>query len=166
MDARNRAFEPSALKEFCAPYMTAGSDPVSSPIRLEWRLSPAQFEEVERIVASVEPELLRRGFDEQRVNWFKIALRELVENAIEHGCRGRPHGEVRVACGLEKSALHLVVHDDGPGFDHAQKLASESDRLMKPVNRGRGLLLISRMGAQIQFDVRQGTRAEVTIQGG
>jgi signal transduction histidine kinase len=60
-----------------------------------------------------------------------LLLQPLVENAVRHGiAKLSSGGEIRVVTTHEGSALHLLVSDNGPGFD---------DREISPARAGLGL---------------------------
>ncbi|MCZ7648537.1 MAG: ATP-binding protein [Planctomycetota bacterium] len=131
--------------------------------RLVAFFSPSGEDLRERIVAAAEVELLARGFKLKRVDQFKIALRELMENALEHGCRDRPEAVVRVECRIADREATMVVIDDGPGFDFQTTVKKEETVYLRPQNRGRGLLLVARIGRVVRFETNGGTRAEVVV---
>jgi serine/threonine-protein kinase RsbW len=81
------------------------------------------------------------GFGAEDIGAIEVALEEALLNAIRHGNRGDPARKVRVAYGTADDILHVLVSDEGQGFDPAAVPDPTS-----PENRerpgGRGLLLI------------------------
>lgn len=99
--------------------------------------------EVELLARYVELMQLRFG-DRILVEWAVadaalgarvpfLVLQPLVENAYEHGLRGRETGgRVRIEAARAGERLHLVVEDDGAGLD------GEAGSIIGPGNAGTG----------------------------
>jgi Ca-activated chloride channel family protein len=132
--------------------------------KIRAELTPQRREEVHDVVASVEREMQARGYETERVERCKTVLRELLDNALEHGCLGRPAGLARAECHITDHYARVVVSDDGPGFDYPDKLAEEQAKALEPSQRGRGLLLIARLSDRVDFQTQQGTRAEAVVE--
>lgn len=115
-------------------------------------------------VGAAETELKSRGYEAERVNTFTLVLRELIDNALEHGCAGRPDGSVSVECHIADYYARIIVADDGPGFDYQAKLEEEEANKLEGGKRGRGLLVISNGADRVDFQMRNGTRAEAVIE--
>ncbi|HYG73676.1 MAG TPA: anti-sigma factor antagonist [Planctomycetota bacterium] len=135
--------------------------------RIRAELSPGWPERVLEVVEALARRAERLGYNHERVNRIKLALRELLENALEHGCFNKPGGVVRAECQVSTSYASIIVTDEGPGFDYKAKLSQEQADVLKPGQRGRGLLLISRLADRVHFTSSPaGTRAEVVIHRG
>ena len=132
--------------------------------KLQAELSPKRPEEVMDVVSAAELELLGQKYDSERIDKFKLALRELLENALEHGCAGLPDAMVRVECQITANYARMTVWDDGPGFDYAAKLKEEQKKVLEPGKRGRGLLLLKRLADRIEFQTGNGTRVELVLE--
>ena len=61
-----------------------------------------------------------------------LAINELVQNALEHGFRGRTSGTVRISIGLTPEEVAILVSDNGRG-------------LPEPLQRGLGLELVENL---------------------
>lgn len=86
----------------------------------------------------------------------KIALREALANAAEHGNGFRPDRSIRVQGRADREKLSIEVEDEGPGFDHARTLR-ELARQGARRERGRGLRFMKGLADQVRFE-RGGSR--------
>ena len=57
------------------------------------------------------------GFEKNKADKFKIALREACNNAIEHGNKLDKNKEVHVSFLIKEDSLEVDVSDEGEGFD-------------------------------------------------
>jgi anti-anti-sigma factor len=90
-------------------------------------------------------------------------LRELLDNAFNHGSRNRPDGIVQADCLVTDNYARCVVYDNGPGFDYPAQLKREEEGHLKAGTRGRGLLLVARAVDRIEVDTSKGSRFEVVL---
>jgi anti-anti-sigma factor len=132
--------------------------------RMRAVLSPRRREEVHDLVEGLDKELRTRNYEDERVERCKLVLRELLDNALEHGCRDRPEAVTHAECHVSDNYARLVVIDDGPGFDYESKLKEEQESALSPSRRGRGLLLINRLSNRVDYQFEGGTRAEAVIE--
>lgn len=86
----------------------------ANPRWIELRL-PASFQ----VAASLSDFLatLQADIDETTREKASIAFRELINNAIEHGCKGDPEGMVVVSCVRMTRGILYRIQDPGRGFD-------------------------------------------------
>lgn len=110
----------------------------------------AEFdEEVVDLDVTVSEDLAVRS-----VEGIEFALRNLVENAVEHPGRERPHVEVR-AFG-DDSDVRIEVHDDGDGIPK-QEVETISDASENPLQHGSGIGLwavkwiVDRSEGEVEF---------------
>ncbi|ELZ95119.1 HTR-like protein [Haloferax mucosum ATCC BAA-1512] len=95
----------------------------------------------------------------------KLLVRELVENALEHG---GDDPTVRVSIYDVDSDLVVCVADDGPGVPDYERSVVE-DGSESPLQHGSGLGLwavrwtVDSLGGQLTFDVDDGTTATVRL---
>lgn len=76
---------------------------------------PASFqvaESLDSFFVNIPSEL-----DQETRHVIAAAFRELVNNAIEHGCKGDPDGMVSVSCVRMKRGILYRIKDPGWGFD-------------------------------------------------
>lgn len=91
----------------------------------------------EQIVAGME----QRGFSPRDVFGVRLALEEALVNAIKHGNRMDPEKYVQIDWTLSDSGVHIVIEDEGEGFN-VQDVPDPTDdeNLDKP--GGRGIMLM------------------------
>lgn len=100
----------SAARSVRLPDVTGeGSRPVYSAT------FPAEAAAVSRVRGEAAAVAAEHGFSEREVCDVRIAVSEVVTNAVVHAYGGRP-GEIRVTAFLDGDELRIVVADDGPGM--------------------------------------------------
>ena len=90
--------------------------------------------------------LISHRVDDESVQGVLLACSEAVANAIEHGYRDDPFGQVEIAATVSAEAVEVVVADRGVWRP------ARSD-----VSRGRGLQLIRQVMDHVSFDRSAGT---------
>jgi serine/threonine-protein kinase RsbW len=93
------------------------------------------------------------GYPDDAVLGMGLALDEAIANGFDHGTRGDPAKEVRVAYHVGRRRVFAEVEDDGDGFTPgavADPLAPEN--LGRP--DGRGLLLMRELTTSIRHNAR------------
>lgn len=97
--------------------------------------------------AELEPEFLCN---------LELVLREMLANAIEHGCSlaaaqssSQQNLKVKIKVKLSSSILELSVQDPGPGFNW---LKQDLKNMPKFQARGRGLKIIYKLSNQLNFN--------------
>ncbi len=114
-------------------------------------------EEVERIILSLD------SFD-HRIDdlTFRVemALREMLANAIEHGCRS---GEEKILIEVEAvpGRVKISVSDPGDGFDWR---SANLDHMPVLEEKGRGLGMIKQAADELKFN-EKGNRITVIFSG-
>ncbi len=96
------------------------------------------------------PEAAR--IDMERV---RVALREALANAAEHGNGFRPEARIRVHARADRELLALEVEDQGRGFD-PDRVAAPRRRGGRS-ERGRGIRFMRAMADRVRFE-RGGSR--------
>lgn len=97
---------------------------------------------------------------------LEIALRNLVDNAIQHG---KPAGEVTVSVAREGNRVEIAVRDDGPGFppQQAQRLGERFLRGQASEGSGLGLSIVQVIaalhGGSVQIAGASGGGARVAL---
>ncbi len=127
-----------------------------SSTRISFSIS-AESEMVNHIMGMAE--YFVRNNASSNIKDVTIVLRELLNNAIEHGCRNNKDG--RVLCSLEITAserVKIVVEDDGEGFDFRQIDFSLPET--EPPREHRGLILVHALSERIEFN---GTGNRLTV---
>lgn len=101
----------------------------------------------ERIIQSLE------SFDYPARDIFcvRLAIEEAVTNAIKHGNKRDASKKVFVRCLVDERRVHLVVEDEGPGFDLAEVPDPTADEnLDKP--SGRGIRLMQSFLTAVEYN--------------
>lgn len=75
---------------------------------------PCQLENVDRVLAMLEPE--DSLLDAKRHEEMCTAVREILMNAIEHGGRNNPDLFVDLTCIKTHDSVMVWIRDPGPGF--------------------------------------------------
>jgi len=79
-----------------------------------------------------------------------FAINELVDNAFEHGCRGRGNLSVTYRLEMHGPTLCVTVNDEGDGFDFAAVTARRIE-LDPERQRGHGLIYIRHVASDLVF---------------
>lgn len=120
---------------------------------------PSDLRLVDQVVEEVRAFARERGVE--RAPGLGLILRELVNNAIEHGNRNEQERKVAVRVeSVGPMRFKVVVQDQGEGFDHA----SLDLRLSEDPNqeRNRGLPMVNAYADELSFD-KDGTRATAYV---
>ena len=126
-------------------------------------LSPETKEALEDIVGAIRSALADFGHAPEFIDRAESVTRELVMNALEHGCKGADEPRVEVETRCSRNYFKVVVEDNGPGFDakatleEASASASDTSR-----SRGRGLLIVREMVDELDSN-EKGNRVSATI---
>lgn len=104
---------------------------------------------VDRLVNYAHDFIKQFGYDV--FSEFRIVLRELLINAVEHGNKNIPHKTV--TCNITKlddSIFKITVIDEGEGFDYSQIDMSISKDMNQV--RHRGLAIIKSFSKKVEFN--------------
>ena len=88
-----------------------------------------------------------------------IAFLEAVNNAIVHGNKKNEEKDVIVNITIEKGELHIVVKDQGKGFDYENVPDPTAPENIENIS-GRGIFLMRKLSDKLIFD-ENGTKAEL-----
>jgi signal transduction histidine kinase len=107
------------------------------------------------------------GTEIRAVRDIDLGIKNLVENALQHGDDGTPP-TVTVTATAEANTVTVVVADDGPGIPAQEiEVIEEGRETALDHASGLGLWLVKRVvtqsGGQLSFDVSDGTRVELTL---
>lgn len=111
------------------------------------------YEEMDRAAAGVLRSMDRQGFRDTAIRKMKIALAELLVNALEHGNRKDPTKRVIIGYTADAYRVKVSVMDEGDGF----KPSSIPDPTLEGnviKDRGRGLFLARHFVDKIQFNAK------------
>lgn len=106
--------------------------------------------ETRRVHGRIEHLLRRHQFEEREVFCIKLALEEALINAIKHGNQMDRSKKVTVACRIQGDRFHVVITDEGCGFDPSDVPDPKAaENLERPC--GRGLLLMKYYMTEVVF---------------
>lgn len=93
---------------------------------------------------------------------FRVVLRELLINAIEHGNASDPkrHVTCSVTIGERGDCVHLCIEDEGEGFSYRDLNMSLSENARTMTNRG--YRLIGNLSRRLGFN-EKGNRVSVCV---
>lgn len=123
--------------------------------RLTFEISAVPAE-VDALCARADAWLLQGGLGTQS---FPVAmlLRESLNNSMLHGCGSDPGRLIRCDLRRGHSWLHIMVEDDGPGFDWPVRLECRAD--IEDCH-GRGLQIYQLYADKVEFN-RRGNRVRL-----
>ena len=108
----------------------------------------ASAEEVDRVCCALRTRIAAAGYDYALFK-IELILRELLNNAVIHGCRNDASRFVRLDLGIRDGTLDVEVLDDGPGFNWQKAM----DSTYSPTaTSGRGLCLLKLHSSSIAFN--------------
>ena len=141
-------------------------------------LTPENREAAMDVVEHLASTMKAFGHEHEAVSRAEYAARELLANALEHGCRDQVAPRVEVELRISRSYCKITVEDNGPGFDPDAVLAREAEEAADPSHpavragptsganapgpRGRGLLSVKNAVDSLRFGPR-GNRVSATL---
>jgi serine/threonine-protein kinase RsbW/non-specific serine/threonine protein kinase len=117
---------------------------------------PASLEALEALCLRLRT-LFAESLDDAELFAVELLLRELLTNAVCHGCAGDPRCEVRCLVRLAPGTLSIAVEDDGKGFDWRAALARPPD---PTGTSGRGMAILRFYATDLHFN-EAGNRVEL-----
>jgi serine/threonine-protein kinase RsbW len=118
---------------------------------------PATLEAVDRVCVELRAGLLSTLPHNERFA-VELLLREALTNAVVHGLKGDPMGEVRCEVEYFPGRITIRVSDTGEGFDWRPRLHSSAAPLSES---GRGIEILRRYSSHLEFDPK-GNGVQVT----
>lgn len=123
-------------------------------IRCSFEFSDAQLQEVEYILERILGFLRDQGLsDPDYLAQIELAATEGINNAIEHGCRGRGKKQVDVEVVIGASGVRLEIADPSVfvGLSNEPSLPANAME-----ERGRGLFIIAQIADRAFHEIRDG----------
>ena len=109
----------------------------------------SRIDEIETIVVPILFSMAEHGFDDNTIQKIRVALTELLVNALIHGNKVDDSKNVLVHHSFEHDKIAISVMDEGDGFDiHHIPDPTLSENLMK--NHGRGLYIVSKYSDKVE----------------
>lgn len=112
------------------------------------RRFPSRLAQVDGVCHSLRGFLSEHGVG-QGTFAIELATRECLNNAILHGNRKDPAGEVSLTLRLGRRWLRVTVEDQGPGFNWRGSLRRPLD---PTATSGRGLPILARYARRVSFN--------------
>jgi len=126
-------------------------------------LTPENREAAMDVVEHLAATMKAFSHEHEAVSRAEYAARELLANALEHGCTDAVAPRVDVELRISRNYCRITVEDNGPGFDPDAVLAREAEEAADPSHpRGRGLLSVKNAVDSLTFGPR-GNRASATL---
>jgi len=105
--------------------------------------------EIKKVVEEILEELQKSNKTDQELQLrIEIALREMLANAVEHGCSG-DNQTIEIKLFLDEKKLKIKVSDPGNGFEYDKRDLKTMPLLRE---RGRGLIMINKMVDNLEFN--------------
>jgi serine/threonine-protein kinase RsbW len=111
---------------------------------------PASLDHIATVDDFLESWLRKLEISEGTIADLAIAVTELVNNAIKHGCKKDEKKKVAVSLSYRAGTVTAVVTDDGRGFDPnsiPNPIAEEN--LLKEI--GRGIFIVRSLMDDVKF---------------
>ncbi len=108
------------------------------------------FQEVDFAIESVKNcfQGLKCSKLTSKMNLILYALRELLNNAVEHGNLSDSHKKIVYRIGCDGQKIYLDVWDEGIGFTLPEPIGDDSaNRVLQMISRG--LFIIQKMDFQV-----------------
>jgi anti-sigma regulatory factor (Ser/Thr protein kinase) len=119
---------------------------------------PPTLEAGEEFIARLRACYIATGF--KRVFAAELVVREVLANAIVHGCGGDSSKQVFCLVRIRPTRLTIRVQDQGDGFDWRTVHQARAEDCS-----GRGIEILRRYGARVRFN-KQGNCLTVIVNGG
>lgn len=107
-----------------------------------------QSQNIEDVVQKIISKVEKIDPDISDLNFrIKIAVREMLANAIVHGCADK--GEISIELDIYNDQVKLKVKDPGEGFDHEN---ASFNKVPVDEESGRGLIMINEVADKVVFN--------------
>jgi len=114
-----------------------------------WQMKAAPGE-ISQTIELITRFVHHSGLTEGQLPYMLIAVREAINNAVEHGSKADPDRIVEIRAISFANAVSVTVADSGEGFDpHTLPNPLAPEHLMKP--RGRGVFLMKKFVDRVHF---------------
>jgi serine/threonine-protein kinase RsbW len=106
--------------------------------------------EIDACQSAVEQAMTEHGYGREALFAVRLALEEALVNAIRHGNRHVPDGQVDFRWSVDGDEARFDVQDQGEGFDpDAVPDPTEDDNLEIP--SGRGIMLMKAYMSEVEY---------------
>jgi len=118
---------------------------------------PAQLENIEQVCARTEQFLSSKNITGEAFDVL-LLLREMVNNAVIHGCKQNRDLHVGVHLTLSHNVLHMDIQDQGNGFDWQSRLIAAD--VASGACSGRGIRIVKCYADSCTFNA-SGNRVQI-----
>ena len=109
--------------------------------------------EVPGVLAGLVELAKARGYSERAIFGMRLALEEVLTNAVRHGNQGDASKTVKVEARVTDEAAEFSIEDEGEGFvPEAVPDCTDEANLMRP--GGRGVMLIKAYMTDVRYNDR------------
>ena len=113
----------------------------------------SDLNEARRLEEQLLEEVARQGYGESEIFAIKLALEEVLVNAIKHGNGSDPSKTVRIGWRICSERMRVEIEDEGIGFDLVDVPdPTDEDNLERPC--GRGIMLMRAFMNVIEYNDR------------
>ena len=88
-----------------------------------------------------------------------LVINELIQNALQHGIRDKPKGNVAIRVGQLSGFLAIIVHDNGPGLPKGFDMERDGNLGLTIVRT----LVKDELKGKFLIHQKEGTRAEISF---
>jgi serine/threonine-protein kinase RsbW len=118
---------------------------------------PAKFDYLDEIRDFVGEIARKGGFGSKEVYNIQLATDEAASNIIEHAYEGVSNGVLELSCGLQGSAIIIVLVDHGEPFDPSEiPMPDLKADLSERKIGGLGIFLMRKLMDEVRYDSQPG----------
>jgi serine/threonine-protein kinase RsbW len=114
---------------------------------------PSDFSAGREVQAKILDDVQRHGYDAESTFAIKLALEEVLINAIKHGNKFDPKKRVHVDCTITPQQAEITIEDEGAGFERCDVPDPTDDENLTKCS-GRGILLIEAYMDEVKYSNR------------
>ena len=108
----------------------------------------ATLQNVDRFCEKAE-KLLRKNNLDDYIFAVKMLLREVLTDAVIHGCKMNPDLEIKSCFKILEDCVMIVVEDSGDGFDWKAQKKKEYN---SSSDSGRGFLILDKYASEYEYN--------------
>ncbi|CAN5683228.1 hypothetical protein BH09PLA1_BH09PLA1_35330 [soil metagenome] len=114
---------------------------------------PSDLSAVREVQSRILDDVKRHGYGHESTFAIKLALEEVLINAIKHGNKFDQNKKVHVESNVTRDEAEIIIEDEGPGFERVEVPdPTLSENLTKC--SGRGILLIEAYMTSVEYSNR------------
>ncbi|HXQ33334.1 MAG TPA: ATP-binding protein [Anaerolineales bacterium] len=118
---------------------------------------PAKFDYLDEIRDFVGEIARKGGFGSKEVYNIQLATDEAASNIIEHAYEGVSNGVLELSCGIQGSAIVIVLVDHGEPFDPSEiPMPDLKADLSERKIGGLGIFLMRKLMDEVRYDSQPG----------